>query len=175
MPICASPFLPHGLPISTSDCEPLSRCPSCWFSHISACGTLPLHTTRSILRSIFRRQVWSIFVSFSVTDHVWVPYNRTGNTQDYRTSFFISSFWNLSASINPRLLKVFQAIPILFFISFPELFRNDISCPRYVPRTTNIIAGHFQELLLSVVMLVLIGTLNYKEKQPVLTVFEIDC
>ena len=39
--VCTAPFLIYGLPISTLDCKPLLRCPSCWFSslfhHYSLC------------------------------------------------------------------------------------------------------------------------------------------
>jgi hypothetical protein len=92
VPTCAGPFLLHGLPITTWDCEPLPRCPSCWFSFLFHHSSLSHHTTCSIIRSIFRWQVWSTIFSFSVSDHVWAPYNSTGNMQDSRTSLLISSF-----------------------------------------------------------------------------------
>jgi hypothetical protein len=65
----------------------------------SAFVTRSLHTTFSILHSIIRWQVWSIFFSFNVSDHVRAPYNRTGNTQDSRTSFYISSFFLISRPV----------------------------------------------------------------------------
>jgi len=59
---CTGPFLPYGLLLSTSDCEPLPRFPLFWFSFLfelsSVC--LSLHTICSILRSIFRWKIWSI-------------------------------------------------------------------------------------------------------------------
>lgn len=58
VPICASPFLSHGLPSSTSDCKSLPRCPLCCFSFQRSSLCLSIHTC-SILRSTARRQVWS--------------------------------------------------------------------------------------------------------------------
>ena len=122
VPIGVGPFLPHGLPISTWD----SRCHG--VLHV---GSLPsfgirpssLHTTFSILRSIFRWQVWTIICSFPWSDRVWAPYNRTGNSPGFHDGFFVSRFWNLLG------LNLFQAIPFLLLIYFPELLRNGISCP----------------------------------------------
>jgi hypothetical protein len=91
--MCPSALV-HGLHISIWDREPLPRSPSRWFSALLQLSSLcrSIHPTCSILRSIFRWQVWSILFSFSVKDHVWAPYNGTGNTQDSRTSFFVSVF-----------------------------------------------------------------------------------
>jgi hypothetical protein len=132
LPTCAGPFLPHGFPIYTWDWDTATMSFLLFFL-ISVFVTLSLHTTCSILRSNFRWQVWSISFSFSVSDHVWAPYNRTENTQDSKTCSLISGFWNLSASINPRLMKLFQAISFLFSISFPALSRNRIGCSSPVP------------------------------------------
>ena len=98
----------------------------------SALVTPSLHTNFSILRSIFRWQVWTIICSFPWSDRVWAPYNKTGNSPGFHDGYFVSRFWNLSAIINCKLLNLFQAIPILLLIYFPELLRNGISCPRYV-------------------------------------------
>jgi len=65
-------------------------------------------------------------ISFYVSYDVREPYNRTVNLQDSRTCFLISGFWNLSASINPRLLKLFQDLLFSFRFLFrvvPESFR----------------------------------------------------
>lgn len=116
VPTSAGPFLPHGLSISSLT---VSHCHDVHFvgSLPSAFITLSLHTTWSILPSIFRWQVLSILFSFFVSDHVWTPHNTIGNMQDSRTSFFISRFWNLSARTNHRLLNLCQVIPTLFLVS----------------------------------------------------------
>ena len=76
-----------------------------------------------------------------MSDHVWAPYNKTGNTQNSRTTSFICSFWNLWTSIKSRRLNLCHAIPMLCFISFPDVSRDDICCPGVC------IQKHFQELL----------------------------
>jgi hypothetical protein len=42
--------------------------------------------------------------------------NRTGNTQDCNKSFFISRLFTMSTNIKPRLLRLYQAISILFLV-----------------------------------------------------------
>jgi hypothetical protein len=34
-------------------------------------------------------------LSSSASEHVWVPYTRAGNTQDFRASFFVSSIFGI--------------------------------------------------------------------------------
>jgi hypothetical protein len=119
---CVGPFLSQDLLISTGHCQLLSRCPSSWFSsssNIRRCFT----PTCSILPSNCRWQSWSVL--FLLRE--W-PFRTPHNRQKSRASLFLSSFWNPSAKINPRLLNLFQAIYILFLIPFPELSRNYISC-----------------------------------------------
>jgi len=67
----ASPPLPSPFPLETViHCHDVllygSRCYSNTRYSVA-------RTTCSILRSIFHSQVWSIFFSFSVSDHVWAP------------------------------------------------------------------------------------------------------
>jgi hypothetical protein len=38
---------------------------------------------------------WEHLLSFSASDHDWVPYNSTGNTQDFRAYFFVSSVFGI--------------------------------------------------------------------------------
>ena len=64
----------------------------------------------------FRWLVWNIFFCFSVSDHVWASIIGQGIYSDSRTSFFISRFLTLPASIKPRLFHSYQAISFLFFI-----------------------------------------------------------
>jgi hypothetical protein len=79
VPICASPFLSHGLPSSTSDCKTLPRCPSCCFSSFSSVRhSVSHHTTCSILRSTVRRQVWSTSFPFPWVA-IFVTYSRLYN------------------------------------------------------------------------------------------------
>lgn len=85
-------------------------------------------TCRSIQHAVFSvlssaDKFGSIPFSFFVSDYFWVLYNRTGNTQDSRMSFFISSFWNFSANTNTRLLNMIRATEMLFLISYPVLSR----------------------------------------------------
>ena len=67
VPICATPFLSHGLHISISDCKPLPRCPSCCFSsYFSVRHSVSLHTTKFHLPWTSSKH----FFFSSVSDHV---------------------------------------------------------------------------------------------------------
>jgi hypothetical protein len=62
------------------------------FQHSSA-SSLSLHTTGSIHRPVFRWQVWSSFVSSSVSDRAWAPCNRTEDTHIQWTGIAQSEQW----------------------------------------------------------------------------------
>jgi len=69
---------------------------------------LSLHTTCSILRSIFLLHVWSLLFSFSMSDHVWALYNRAGNTQEWKGSFLslvFGIYWGRSYYIGGTCLE----------------------------------------------------------------------
>ena len=134
--------------------QPMPWCPSCWFSALLRHSSFALHTNFSILRSIFRWQVWTIICSFTWSDRVWAPYNRTGNSPGFHDGFLVSRFWNLSASISYRVLNLFQAIPILLLIYFPEFLRSGISCPTFVCSGTYSRASPFSLILISALFVI---------------------
>jgi hypothetical protein len=123
--ICAGPLLPHGLPLSTSDCQPMPRVPLFWYSFLfelsSVC--LSLHTTCSILRSIFRWKVWSTFfppprVTMFGCRIPGPAIRRISGRLSLSPVFlvFVGQYkpYTLSASINPILSNLLQIITIIF-------------------------------------------------------------
>lgn len=125
--ICTGPFLPHGFSIPTWDFEPLPRCPSCWYSallqHSSLCRFIQL-AVLSIPLSVDK----SGASSFSFLWWATMFGNRIIEPGIFRIPerLFFSSFLYLLASINPRLLNLFEAISIP---PLPELSQKDNSHP----------------------------------------------
>lgn len=87
----------HGLPISTSDCEPLPRCPSCWLSALLQYSSLG----RSIQLSVLSVPSSADMFGLSSVPSPWATmFGRRiiwpGISHNYRTTF-VWRFWNLSA------------------------------------------------------------------------------
>ena len=70
--IYAGPFLPHGLPLSTADCEPLPRVPLFWYSFLFELSSVCLSFAPYNLQySSFHLSLESLehLLSFSVNKH----------------------------------------------------------------------------------------------------------